>query len=111
METDIASLEQALSDVNSLMARLEVLEASSSQISTVVEGQLIEYQALKESTDCFAAWTCGLADRAAVMQLIGPSSQIKLRQATEKIVERLLDTEDSDMKLICGKFQSLDRGE
>ncbi|CAH0025621.1 unnamed protein product [Clonostachys rhizophaga] len=108
LEGRVASLEQILANTRSLGARVDTLEADSTGVKTLVDEQLREYQALKESTDDFAAWTRSVADETASMRLIGLDSRTALRRTTGQVVERLLGREHGDVRAICGKLERLE---
>lgn len=107
MEGRVVSLDQALVNARSLGPRIDALEAESAGIKTLVNEQLHEYQALKESTDDFAAWTRSVADETASTRLLGLDSKAALRRTTRRVVERLLESEQGDIKAICGNLERL----
>ncbi|KAK4183818.1 hypothetical protein QBC35DRAFT_542145 [Podospora australis] len=108
-EARVTSLEQVLTSTRSLQARVDALEASSAEIKTLVDDRLREYQALKEATDEFGAWTRAVADQTAPMRLLKPDSRAGLRRTIGQIVRRLLERkEEGDVKAICERLGQLE---
>ncbi|KAI8721476.1 hypothetical protein NCS52_00289100 [Fusarium sp. LHS14.1] len=107
-EAQAAALEKTVRDARSLKDRVENISTGSQQTRVLMCERLEEYQALKSSTDEFEAWTSELQGQTATAQVIGTSSQERLRRVTKKIVDTLLDKEQGDVKAICGKLKRLE---
>lgn len=108
METRVTSLDQVLTDTHSLWARVDAMETDSAEVKTLVNERLRGYQTVKEDTENFSAWTCGVADEMTAMRLLGSHSRAALCRTTGQIVERLLEGDNVDVKTICEGLRPFD---
>ncbi|KAK3358444.1 hypothetical protein B0T24DRAFT_540427 [Lasiosphaeria ovina] len=104
------TLSTAVRDARELLARARAMGAGSRQMQGLVAERLAEYQALKESSDEFAAWTRDLQTQTAAAGALGPASQARLLSTTARIVDALLDKDQGDVKRVCGKLRRLEIG-
>jgi predicted nuclease with TOPRIM domain len=106
LEGQKKSLDKAVEVAHELSLRSESIDSGSQEIKNLIRERVVEYQALKESTDEFSSWTHELKDQTASMRSLG-ASQSLLRNTTKRIVDSLLDKDQKDVKRICEKLKRL----
>ncbi|KAK0703999.1 hypothetical protein B0T26DRAFT_658459 [Lasiosphaeria miniovina] len=104
------TLSTAVQGARELLARAQAMGTGSRQMQGLVAERLAEYQALKESSDEFAAWTRDLQTQTTAAGALGTASQARLLSTTARIVDALLDKDQGDVKRVCGKLRRLEIG-
>ncbi|KAI1298072.1 hypothetical protein F5Y03DRAFT_274687 [Xylaria venustula] len=100
LEGQKKSLAAVVSNTKALIARCEPLSSSASETQQLVEDKIVEYHDLVLRTDDFAAWTGDLTRHTNAFRLLGSSSRMQLQRSTTRIVTRLLEMDQAEVKLI-----------
>ncbi|KAI0100827.1 hypothetical protein GGR51DRAFT_563710 [Nemania sp. FL0031] len=100
LEGQKKSLAAVVANTKALIARCEPLSSSASETQQLVENKIVEYHDLVLRTDDFAAWTGDLTRQTNAFRLLGSSSRMQLKKSTTRIVTRLLEMDQPEVKLI-----------
>ncbi|KAI0191873.1 hypothetical protein F4808DRAFT_381400 [Astrocystis sublimbata] len=88
-----------------LIARCEPLASNASETQKLVDSRIVEYHDLVLRTDEFASFTGDLTRQTNAFRLLGWSSRIQLQKSTGRIVTRLLEMDQAEVKLITMDLQ------
>lgn len=103
--SEVAAFENIEREAQTLRHRAEAIRSGSEEINTLIPKRLVEYQALKNSTDDFRSWISDLKGQTAAGQIVGVSSQMLLLDLTNRIVSTFPDKEVGDVKAICNTLK------
>ncbi|KAI0414026.1 hypothetical protein F5X98DRAFT_390252 [Xylaria grammica] len=93
-------LAAVVANTKALIARCEPLSSSASETQQLVETKIVEYHDLVLRADDLAAWTGDLTRQTNAFRLLGSSSRMQLQKSTARIVTRLLEMDQAEVKLI-----------
>ncbi|RWA04559.1 hypothetical protein EKO27_g10546 [Xylaria grammica] len=93
-------LAAVVANTKALITRCEPLSSSASETQQLVENKIVEYHDLVLRADDFAAWTGDLTRQTNTFRLLGSSSRMQLQKSTTRIVTRLLEMDQAEVKLI-----------
>ncbi|KAI1260538.1 hypothetical protein F5Y18DRAFT_250048 [Xylariaceae sp. FL1019] len=105
LETQKQALATVVANTKALIARCEPLTSSASETQTLVDSRIIEYHDLVLKTDDFASWTGDLSRQTNAFRLLGSSTRLQLQTSTAKIITRLLEMDQAEVKLITADLR------
>ncbi|KAI0145524.1 hypothetical protein GGR57DRAFT_517016 [Xylariaceae sp. FL1272] len=105
--TQKEALATIVANTKALIARCEPLTSSASETQKLVDSRIVEYHDLVLKTDDFASWTGDLSRQTNAFRLLGSSTRLQLQTSTAKIVTRLLEMDQAEVKLITADLKRL----
>lgn len=101
-----AAIGNATNAAQRLQRYCDWLGGITEEISSFVVERVVEYQAIKESTDDLTDWANGLRRHTETMRS-WRSSKAQLRRTARKIVDSLLEKDDPRVQTICNQLKRL----
>ncbi|KAI8626813.1 hypothetical protein F5Y19DRAFT_478026 [Xylariaceae sp. FL1651] len=99
------SLAAVVANTKALIARCEPLMSSAAETQKLVDSRIVEYHDLVLRTDDFASWTGDLSRQTNTFRLLGSSSRMQLQKSTARIITRLLEMDQAEVKLITADLK------
>ncbi|KAI0837718.1 hypothetical protein F5Y06DRAFT_270075 [Hypoxylon sp. FL0890] len=99
------SLAAIVANTKALIARCEPLTSSAAETQKLVDSRIVEYHDLVLRTDDFASCTGDLSRQTNAFRLLGSSSRMQLQKSTARIITRLLEIDQAEVKLITADLK------